>query len=172
MTLTSCSREKDVTELLALGAWPRACPPELRAHLDTCHSCRELVLVTAAFKRSRAQTAAAARLASPGALWWRAQFRCRQAAVERVGKPILGAQIFALTLYFLAAVTVVVTQAKHGIHWLGLFEKMPQFSSVSLQSLWPANLFISGVSPSILIPIVGTLILLSGALVYLVAERQ
>jgi len=172
MTLSPCSREKEVTELLAQGGWPQACPPDLKAHLATCRPCGDLALVSMAFQNARAQTAASARPGSPGALWWRAQLRRRQAAVERVGTPILGAEIFALAVYALVAVTVVVTQAKHGIRWLSWFEQMPQTSSLNLHSLWPADLFTSSVSLLVLIPAVATLALLGGALVYLVAEKQ
>jgi len=98
MTLRPCSREKEVAELLERGGWPQACAPDLRAHVSGCRSCGDLVLVTETFQRARAGAAGAARLASPEAIWWRAQLRRRNAAVERVGKPILGAQIFALAI--------------------------------------------------------------------------
>jgi hypothetical protein len=172
MTLSPCSREKEVTELMAQGGWPQACPPELSAHLAHCRACADLALVTRTLQRGRSQTAAAARLGSPGALWWRAQLRRRQAAVERVNKPIVGAEIFAMAVSLLVAVTAVATQAKHGVRWLFWFEQRPQLGLASMHNLWPADLFSSGLSLLVLIPAAATLLLLSGALVYLVAERQ
>ena len=54
MTLGSCPREKEVADLLHRGHWPQACPADLRAHVDACRSCSELVLVTQAFQSARA----------------------------------------------------------------------------------------------------------------------
>ncbi len=55
MMLRSCPREAEVKALVERGQWPQACAPELRAHVDSCRSCSELVLVTAAFQRARNQ---------------------------------------------------------------------------------------------------------------------
>ena len=46
MMLRTCPREKDVKELVELGQWSvaAATAAELRAHVDGCRSCRELVL--------------------------------------------------------------------------------------------------------------------------------
>src|ERR1039457_6600114 len=114
MMLRRCPREKEVKELLERGQWPQACAPELRAHVSSCRSCGELVLVTSAFQKARIEAAGAAKLGSPGVLWWRAQLRRRNEAVERIGRPILGAQIFALAVNLVLAVVFVVWQAGLG----------------------------------------------------------
>src|ERR1035438_4613488 len=87
MMLRRCPREKEVKELVERGHWPQACAPELRAHVNDCRSCGELVLVTSAFQKARIEAAGAAKLGSPGVLWWRAQLRRRNEAVERIGRP-------------------------------------------------------------------------------------
>jgi hypothetical protein len=171
MTFSPCSREKEVAELIARGQWPQASSPELVAHASSCRSCGELILVTSAFQRARSQAASAAKLSSPGALWWRAQLRRRNAAVERVGKPILGAQIFALALYLFAAVAIVVSQARHGLNWLS-WAQLPQLSSLHLEALWPSTLFNPGWGLLVLIPALATLALLGGVVVYLASEKQ
>jgi len=76
------------------------------------------VLVTETFRNARAAAAGAAKLGSPGLLWWRAQLRRRNAAVERIGRPLLSAQIFALATILLLTVGFVVSQARHGLGWL------------------------------------------------------
>lgn len=172
MTFNSCSREKEVAELVVRGQWPQASTPELRVHASACHSCGEFILVTSAFQHARAEAASAAKLSSPGALWWRAQLRRRNAAVERVGKPILGAQIFALGLYLFAAVVIVVSQARHGLNWLSWQVQLPQLSSLHLEALWPAGLFNPGWGLMVLIPALATLALLGGVVVYLASEKQ
>jgi hypothetical protein len=171
MTLRPCSRESEVKTLLDLGAWPHACPPELRNHVETCASCGDLVLVTLAFKKARAD-AAGITIGSPGALWWRAQLRRRNAAVERIGKPILGAQIFALSINLMLALGFVVSQARHGLGWLTWLERLPQARTLHLEVLLPSAFFNSGWSLYLLIPVLATLALVGGVVVYLASEKQ
>ena len=170
MTLSPCSREKEVAELVARGAWPQACAPELRAHLSRCRSCADLALVTGAFQRARAEATGAANVRSPGALWWRAQLRRRNEAVERVARPLLGAQIFALSLYFLIAAGFLVSQARHGLQWLPWLRQFPQSLQLHLEALWPSALL--NWTPMLLIPALATLALVGGVAVCLAAEKQ
>jgi len=177
MTLRPCPHEKEVVALLARGHYPQACPAELRTHVSAYRSCADLALVTRAFQTARTESAAAAHLASPGLLWWRAQLRRRNAAVERIGKPILGAQIFALSVSLLFAAVFLATQATHGLRWLSWLQQLqktqfPQASSLHLEALWPSTLIHSGWSPMVLIPILATLALLSGVVIYLASEKQ
>jgi hypothetical protein len=172
MTFSRCSREKEVAELLALGHWPQACAPELLAHANACQACGDLVLVSQAFRSARAESASAATLSSPGALWWRAQLRRRYAAVERVGKPLLGAQIFALAVSLLLGLGILVSQARSGMQWLSRMEQLPQSSALHLEALQPSALLNSGSSIMALFPVLAVLALLSGVVVYLASEKQ
>jgi hypothetical protein len=172
MTLSPCPHLEELRSLLALGHWPQAGTPELHAHLRDCRSCADLVVVTRAFQNARADAAASAHLASPGLLWWRAQLRRRNAAVERVGKPVLRAQIFAFSVCFLFAVGVLVSQATHGLRWLSWMRLLPQAPTLHLEALWPTALFNSSWTLPVLIPVFLTLALLSAAVVYLASEKQ
>jgi hypothetical protein len=171
MTFRPCSRQPEVQQLLANGHWPHACPADLRAHLADCRTCGELVLVTQAFQQSRTSAAAKVKLPPPGAIWWRAQLRRRRAAVERVGKPILGAYLFALALTVLVAVGFAIGQARHGLRWL---DWLGQSSSAALhvESLGPSAWLISGGTLMVLIPIFATVALLGAVAIYLAAEKQ
>ena len=172
MTFRPCSHEKEVAELLALGHWPQACTPELRAHLGACRSCADLVLVTQAFQYARANLTAQVNLPSPSQLWWRAQLRRRNQAVERVGKPILGAQIFALSVSLVFAAGFLAAQATQGLAWLSWLRALPQASALHLEALMSSGLFNSGWSPMLVIPVLATLALLGGVAVYLASEKQ
>ena len=172
MSPFTCTREREVTELLHQGYWPEACPVELRTHVETCRSCSDLVLVTQALQASRRQTLDIPRLESPGALWWRAQLRRRNAAIETVGRPILGAQIFALALNLVLAVGFVAWQARHGFAWLPWLQQLPETATTQLDTLWSSALSVSGWSLMLVIPAAATLALLGGVVVYLASEKQ
>src|SRR5579871_1914094 len=114
MTFGGCAREREIEELLHRGQWPASGSDEQRAHLAGCRSCRELILVTQALGGERLKAAGEARLEPPGVLWWRAQLRRRNAALERIARPFLGAQIFALAVCLAAAILYVLAQARRG----------------------------------------------------------
>jgi len=165
-----CPREREVAELLRLGQWPHAVSPELRAHRAACRACSELVLVTQSFQQARAAAAAATPLQSAGALWWRAQLRRRNEAIERINKPILGAQIFAFVVTVAVAAGVLAWQVHRGFHFLAWIESLPV--ALHLDALLPAARpdFSGGLM--LLLPILATLALVSGVVVYLASEKQ
>jgi hypothetical protein len=175
MTFGSCAHESEIRALLERGQWPHASTPELRAHVANCRGCGDLVLVTQAFHGARATSVNAAKLNAPGVLWWRAQLRRRNAAVERMSRPILGAQIFALAITFLTAVGLVISQAKHGLRWLSWFGDTQQSNGFHLDSLWSATTMTSMIldwNLMLMIPALAMLALLGGVVLYLATEKQ
>jgi hypothetical protein len=172
MTLRACAHEKEVTALVLRGQWPAASPAELRAHVEGCRACGDLVLVMQAFQGARAESSRAAQPASAGVLWWRAQLRRRKAAVERVGRPILGAQIFALSITLLLAAGFVASQARHGLQWLSWFSQLPKSPTFHLESLWPSALAMPQWGMMLAVSGAVALALLGGLALYLNSERQ
>ncbi len=177
MRLRSCPREHEVKTLVERGQWPQAYAPELRTHVDNCRSCSELAAVTAAFQRARNQAMATAKLSSPGLLWWRAQLCRRNTAVERISRPILSAQIFALTVNLLVAVAVAVWQARHGLAWLTWLQQLQHgIGTHWLSSLVAIGPFDSGgaslLSPLILIAAASAIALIGCVVVYFASEKQ
>jgi hypothetical protein len=170
--LNRCAHEAEVTQWMARGGWPAACPDELRAHVSACRSCGDLVLVTESFQRARTEAASAAQISTPSALWWRAQLRRRYAAVERIGKPILGAQIFALVICLLIGLGLLASQAQQGLAWLDGMKQLPQAGAVYFKNIWSSALLDPIWSPMVLIPALATLALLGGAVLYLATEKQ
>jgi hypothetical protein len=181
MSLRSCTRQPEVAALLAAGHWPHACPPELRTHFDSCPTCAELLLVTSAFQQSKASAAVRAQLPAPGAIWWRAQLRRRNAAVERVAKPILGAYLFALIFTLIVAASLAIGHARQGFRWLDSHladshlpdalrqsPSLPTHSQAIGSSAWLSSS--SGLG--VLIPLLATVVLLGAVVVYLATERQ
>ncbi len=170
MNLGACSREKEVAELLKKGQWPQACPPELETHVAACRACGDLVLVTGSLQQARAQAAAAAPLPPPGLLWWRAQLRRRNANLERISRPVLGAQIFALAVILLAAAGFGVANAPRGSSWWAGLQELP--TTLRLEALLPATLLHPTGGLWLLVPTLATLALLGGVAVYLGSEKQ
>jgi hypothetical protein len=170
MTLFGCAREKEVAALVRLGQWPQACPAELRAHVSLCRVCEEVALVSGAFQRARAEAGTAARLEAAGPLWWRAQLRRRNAAIERIRKPILGAEIFALTITLLVAVGFLASQAGKVYGWLSWFEDLPR--TLHFEALWPSMPTSVDGNLWLVVPVLALLALLSGVVVYFASEKQ
>jgi hypothetical protein len=166
MSPFSCVREREVAELLHQGYWPDASPADLRAHVETCRICSDLVLVTSALEEERRQAMPLPQLEAPGALWWRAQLRRRNAAIEKVARPILGAQVFAVAVGLVVAVAAVIWQAGN---WSAWFTDLPRV--LHLAALIPAS---NGDSSGItwMVAVLATIALFSGIVVYFASERQ
>jgi hypothetical protein len=166
MSPFSCVREREVADLLHRGYWPDACPADLRAHVETCRICSDLVLVTSALGEERRQAIPLPQLEAPGALWWRAQLRRRNAAIQKVARPILGAQVFAVAVGLVVAVALVIWQAGN---WSAWFTDLPR--ALHLAALIPAS---SGDSSGItwMVAVLATIALLSGIVIYFASERQ
>jgi hypothetical protein len=175
MMLRPCPYEPEVKLRVERGQWPQACPQDLLSHAANCRQCSEVALVTAAFQRARNQAVVAAKLGSPGLLWWRAQLRRRNAAVERISRPILSAHVFALGVNLVVAIVVAVWQARNGLAWLTWLESLPRgLGSQWISALAPKELFSSSalLSPGVLIAAAASLALIGGVVVYFSSEER
>lgn len=167
MTFRSCSYEKEVTQALKSGHWPEGCAAELRAHVDSCESCRDVVLLTQAFQAAKSESVQVAPAGSPGLLWWKAQLRRRNAAAERVSRPITIAQAFAWIVASLVGVILVASQYSHGLRWASWWAGLEPAKLLQIFS----NGSLDG-SLLLIIPGLGILALLSGLVVYLASEKS
>jgi hypothetical protein len=178
MKLTSCPFEKEVRQLMARGQWPDACATELRAHVSGCRACGDVALISEAFQRARVESVAAARPVSPAVLLWRAQLRRRTAAEARVARPLLGAQIFACAVAVFAALGFAGFEARNGVSWLtwsywhDWFVQLPQAAAAQWDSLSSGSLAGSGWGWMVVVPALGTLVLLGGVAVYFATDKQ
>jgi hypothetical protein len=176
MTLISCAREKEIAVLLERGQWPHVAPHDLLAHVEGCRSCSELVLTRQAFQQARDASMEMPALPSASALWWRAQLRKRNEAIERISKPILGAEIFAFAVVALVAVCGAAWLARRGFDFASVGRAA--FKPASwLGALWPSSLpnfalpnFEGGLW--FVVPLLATLAIVSGLVVYFASEKQ
>jgi len=147
--MNTCPQEKELAAALAAGRWPQACDAGLREHVAGCASCGELVLVMGALLQARSETVAAARLETPGALWWRAELRRRRNALERVRQPLAMAEKLGLAGVLLAAAFLAVWQRSHLAGWFNWLAGLSQSGAFQLGTLvplgWPMALAAAGV---------------------------
>jgi hypothetical protein len=169
MRLGACGQEGELAERLANGHWPDASSPELRAHVATCRACQDLVLVKQAFRADRAAAAGAARLEAPGVLWWRAQLRRRNAAIERIGRPILGAQIFALAVSLVGAIAYLAIETRQGFDWPAWLQQIPR--ALHFEALLPEALMKPQWEVWTVLSVVAMVALMSGVIAYVASEK-
>ena len=170
MTFRTCSFEKELAQALKDGHWPQGCGAELRAHVDGCGKCGDLVLVTQTFQSARRESERVAPVGnSPSLLWWRAQLRRRNAAADRVSRPITIAQTFAWLVTLLVGVVFVSSQYRHGLGWASWW---PELAPARAFHLLLSGSGLAGWNPLLVISSFAVLALLSGVVVYLVSERS
>jgi hypothetical protein len=121
--MTGCAFEKDLSLALHEGRWPAACDSALQAHVTTCASCSDLVLVTTTLQHARAAATQVPALPSPGVLWWRAQVRRRNAANERMSRPIVFTEVVTL-LATLAALGFAIFRFVDWMDWTSLSARL------------------------------------------------
>ncbi len=161
MSPLTCSRSAELSAVLRSGNLPAAWEPSLREHVDKCRQCSDQVLVSETLKAARMKMMAAAPMGSPQLLWWRAQVRRRNEALEKLSKPTSVAGTVAALCTLLVAVVLLVWRAQGSDGWLQWLSGVPG----SLESLWTAT--------SLLLPLamVGALVVLGGFAVYLAADK-
>jgi hypothetical protein len=165
----TCSYEKELTQALKDGHWPQGCGLKLRTHVDACGNCSDLVLVTQTFLHARSESEHSKTCESPSLLWWRAQLCRRNAATERVSRPIKMAQIFAWLVTVLGVV-FVASQYRYGLHWAWWWsELMPTRAFHHLFSVGTGRV---DWNPLLWTSSFGVLALLSALVAYLASEKS
>jgi hypothetical protein len=137
MIRRNCTQEAEIKRLLVLGHWPQAAPAELQEHAQGCRVCADQILVSQAFRKARGASLAQAQLPPAGVIWWRAQLRKRNAAVERINRPIIAAQILAFAATLCLAGIFVFAEVQRGVPWKSWLATASQSSAFDWKALWP-----------------------------------
>jgi hypothetical protein len=172
MRLEGCARESELKQALESGQWPLACTGELRAHVEGCPSCKEQVALSSAFRQARGASMAAAHMGSPGLIWWRAQLRRRNQAVERITRPLLGAQVFALAVMLLAALGWIGYRLSQQADPIGMLKRLPEWFSVRLATLSAAGVADAGTGWLLPMVLLSAIVLLGSVVVYFSSDRN
>jgi len=152
-----CPQQESVAAALGAGHWPEGCDPALRAHVEACNSCNDLVLVAQSLRQAHRETTQSARIAAPGILWWRAQLRRRNAVLRSVTRPVAVAEKVALLVLGLAIVALLAWQHNQVVAWFA--------------NLWGPFASIAQIPGALMIGF-GTLLLFGGFAVYLFAAKD
>lgn len=113
MNAIECPRESDVLMVVVTGQWPSRVPDELRAHVASCDTCRELAVAAHAIESEADATRPLTRdLPSAGPVWWRAQLRARQDAARDAVRPMTAAHALGLAALFAAGGAVFGASAE------------------------------------------------------------
>ena len=171
MKLYSCAREPEVVTALREQRWPEVCEPELRAHVQDCSYCTDLVLVARAMQQAHREATREAQLPSPGILWWRAQVQRRNGAIERVSKPIVLAEKIAWAGTCFVALAFILWQRHVFADWFRSLWSLSERASLPAQDFWTWS-STNGWVLALFAAAVGTLGLLGGLAVYLAAKQD
>ena len=90
-----CPFEIEVIGAARTGRWPDRLDADLRAHLETCSSCREVGALSGMFAAEWDAALAEADPPSAELTWWRAQRRARLEAARAAEAPVRTALMIA-----------------------------------------------------------------------------
>ena len=92
-----CEFEAEALCAALQSRWPDRVDDSLRAHIEGCEVCRDVVAVATAIEERRGETRATAEVPSASSVWWRAQLRTRREAARTAGRPITAVQVIAFS---------------------------------------------------------------------------
>lgn len=106
MNVPICARESDALEVALGGGWPACADADLRAHVDRCPICADVVAIAVAMQEEHARACQQAHVPSAGLVWWRAELRARQEAMRRAARPMTLVQGIAAACFLTALLTM------------------------------------------------------------------
>jgi len=145
-----CAHEADALCAALQSRWPDRVDQELRAHIESCPVCKDVVAIAAAIDHDRETTAAMAAIPDSGRVWWLAQMRARREDARAAVRPIATAQwiAFACAIGLLGACFGATSEwFQSALHWLAASVDMKAF----LHPLWAiaAALLLFGVPTAV-----------------------
>jgi hypothetical protein len=106
MTVPVCAREAEALEVVLHGGWPSCADAELRAHVDQCPVCADVVAVAVAMQEEHTLACQQAHVPTAGLVWWRAELRARQEAARKATRPMTFVQGIAAACGLAALLTM------------------------------------------------------------------
>jgi hypothetical protein len=103
MRIRECVWEDRIQRAARSGIWN----DDLRAHVEQCSACADVVLVTGAMRAEAVASMVGAEVPEPGRVWWRARLLARHDTAARATRPIAVWERFASIVGLVALVALV-----------------------------------------------------------------
>ena len=95
MNPVECQFEAEVLAAVLQTRWPERVDRQLREHAASCAICSDAAAVASAIDEGLDELRASANLPDASRVWYRAQLRARQEAVQTAARPITALQLVA-----------------------------------------------------------------------------
>lgn len=118
MSPFSCPRTPELASALKAGHLRSAWDPSLREHVEACRHCADYLVLSNTLHAAREASMREVPSLSPGLLWWRAQLRRRNQALQQISRPTAVIGKLALLSTFIVAVVALLSQRREGAEWL------------------------------------------------------
>jgi len=167
MTHAVCEFESDVLAVVNTGRWPERVDAELRAHVESCAVCQDVVAVAEAFAQ---ETAVEPHVPESSLVWLRAQIRAREEATRLAARPITVAQAIA----FASVVGVLGALIGASSSWLqtGMRSLVTMATRIDPRSIrLPEPLTMLLMDHGLLIGTIGICLMITSVTVYLVTRE-
>ncbi len=92
-----CEFEAEALAAALQSRWPNRVDESLRAHVEGCAVCADVIAVAAVLEETGGNARAAVEVPSASSVWWRSQVRARREAARAAGRPITAAQVIAFS---------------------------------------------------------------------------
>lgn len=150
MSRSGCESEAAILNAARSGEWS----PDLRAHAARCPGCADLARVAQLLRGEADSAAAEVTLPDPGAIWWKAQRRAREAGARRATWPIRIVERVAYVSSALLLGLVAVREWPRIEGWLDAFPPLSTLTAVPAPGpeasltlivgagLWPLTLLV------------------------------
>ena len=131
MRIMDCPREQEVMQTVAPEQWPNGCTDELHAHIAACAICTDVLEVARAIHEdceAAENNAQVPQIPPAGLVWWRAEIRARQEAMQAASRPMTLVQAFGAA----SGIGVALALLSPIWSWLRTFLAFPDLSTLSL----------------------------------------
>ena len=169
MKLFSCARTAELEEMIRIGHLRSTWEPSLCQHIDECRYCADFLLVSESLRSARQESIQNVPIVSPGLLWWRAQLRRRNQALQKMSRPTSIIGKLALISTFVVAIVALVFERQQSADWLrwlfGLQDSAAaHHNAIAAQvSVW--NLLLGAIT-------IGAFVLMSAFALFLASDKN
>jgi hypothetical protein len=98
--------------MVQAGRWPHGCDDAMRAHVDACATCADIVRVGSLIATDYHASLRSSHVPASGLVWWRMQRRSRQEAIRTASRVITVVQAIAVAAGVAVAIGILVATSR------------------------------------------------------------